>query len=151
MRVHSCLSCSGNLAYNFGRFWCKNRPFYYCKHAKYWFSEDPHCSLLIHSSKWAHMKYKRLGYISLSPIVVFVSNLACHEWKMAKNCFVPSFGQLMWQKLQKYIKLNPMNRKYLFQYDFPRGLMARVAGFHPAGPGSIPGWGETSFSSYFHV
>ena len=27
-------------------------------------------------------------------------------------------------------------------YLIPRGLMARIAGFHPAGPGSIPGVGD---------
>ena len=114
-RSHSCLYCSGNLAINFGRFWCKNRPFYYCKHGENWSSEDPHCSLLICSLKWAQVKYKRLGYISLSPIVVFRSNLTCHEWKMAKNGFVPRFGHFMWQKLQKSIKLKDINRKYPFQ------------------------------------
>ena len=27
----------------------------------------------------------------------------------------------------------------------PRGLTARIAGFHPAGPGSTPGVGKLSF------
>ena len=27
----------------------------------------------------------------------------------------------------------------------PRGLMARIPGFHPGGPGSIPGVGENIF------
>ena len=28
------------------------------------------------------------------------------------------------------------------KYQIPRGLMARILGFHPRGPGSIPGVGE---------
>ena len=31
----------------------------------------------------------------------------------------------------------------------PRGLMARIAGFHPAGPGSIPGVGVLIFLKLF--
>ena len=31
-------------------------------------------------------------------------------------------------------------------HSIPRGLMARIAGFHPAGPGSIPGVGGILFS-----
>ena len=30
-------------------------------------------------------------------------------------------------------------------YEIPRGLTARIAGFHPAGPGSTPGVGKTIF------
>ena len=30
-------------------------------------------------------------------------------------------------------------------HDIPRGLMARILGFHPRGPGSIPGVGEPLF------
>ena len=30
-------------------------------------------------------------------------------------------------------------------YEIPRGLTARIAGFHPAGPGSTPGVGNTFF------
>ena len=29
--------------------------------------------------------------------------------------------------------------------SIPRGLMARIPGFHPGGPGSIPGVGEKKF------
>ena len=29
--------------------------------------------------------------------------------------------------------------------SIPHGLMARIPGFHPGGPGSIPGVGETLF------
>ena len=32
-----------------------------------------------------------------------------------------------------------------FVYDIPCGLMARILGFHPRGPGSIPGVGEPLF------
>ena len=31
--------------------------------------------------------------------------------------------------------------------SIPRGLMARIPGFHPGGPGSIPGVGDI----FFHV
>ena len=32
-----------------------------------------------------------------------------------------------------------------FKYNIPRGLMARIPGFHPEGPGSIPGMGGLVF------
>ena len=96
--MHSGLYCSGNLALNFGRFWCKNRPFYYCKHGENWSSEDPHCSLLICSLKWAQVKYKRLGYISLSPFAVFSCYLTCQMQKMAKKRVVFVFRHYEWQK-----------------------------------------------------
>ena len=32
-------------------------------------------------------------------------------------------------------------------YTIPCGLVARIAGFHPAGPGSIPGMGNNFFES----
>ena len=42
--------------------------------------------------------------------------------------------------------------KFLLRFlKMLRGLEARIAGFHPVGPGSIPGRGETSFLSDFHV
>ena len=34
-------------------------------------------------------------------------------------------------------------------YIIPRGLMARIPGFHPGGPGSIPHVGEHFFSPFF--
>ena len=45
-----------------------------------------------------------------------------------------------------------MNQVYFknhFLQEVPRGLMARIAGFHPAGPGSIPGVGEFVFLVLF--
>ena len=54
------------------------------------------------------------------------------------------------RKLQKLIKMNDFFLKHLLQQEVPSGLMARIAGFHPAGPGSIPGVGEFIFKSYFH-
>ena len=36
-----------------------------------------------------------------------------------------------------------------FLYEVPNGLMARIAGFHPAGPGSIPGVGKSVFLVLF--
>ena len=35
--------------------------------------------------------------------------------------------------------------------NIPRGLTARIAGFHPAGPGSTPGVGIKSFFSRNHL
>ena len=32
----------------------------------------------------------------------------------------------------------------------PRGLMARIPGFHPGGPGSIPGVGELLFALFLN-
>ena len=32
-------------------------------------------------------------------------------------------------------------------HNIPRGLTARIAGFHPAGPGSTPGVGNTFYKS----
>ena len=34
-------------------------------------------------------------------------------------------------------------------YPVSLGLMARILGFHPRGPGSIPGVGEHFFGNYF--
>ena len=36
-------------------------------------------------------------------------------------------------------------RKILTDNEIPRGLTARIAGFHPAGPGSTPGVGNRHF------
>ena len=36
----------------------------------------------------------------------------------------------------------------LIHNAIPRGLMARIPGFHPGGPGSIPGVGEHLFRSF---
>ena len=41
------------------------------------------------------------------------------------------------QAMQLTYFLNLVSR-----HDIPRGLMARIPGFHPGGPGSIPGVGE---------
>ena len=39
-----------------------------------------------------------------------------------------------------YMSTKPVNVTTI-----PRGLTARIAGFHPAGPGSTPGVGKTIF------
>ena len=36
---------------------------------------------------------------------------------------------------------NEMHVKWVCKCDFPYGLVARILGFHPRGPGSIPGMG----------
>ena len=41
----------------------------------------------------------------------------------------------------KYIVVETMS----FCIKIPRGLTARIAGFHPAGPGSTPGGGSQNF------
>ena len=41
------------------------------------------------------------------------------------------------QAMQLTYFLNLVSR-----HDIPRGLMARIPGFHPGGPGSIPGVGD---------
>ena len=55
------------------------------------------------------------------------------------------------RKLQILIKLNDFSNTQVFSQDIPRGLMARIAGFHPAGPGSIPGVWELIFMLFFNV
>ena len=67
------------------------------------------------------------------------------EEKWQKNSWSPFFGPICDRKLQIYIKLNYFNSNKPFSQEVPRGLMARIAGFHPAGPGSIPGVGELFF------
>ena len=44
---------------------------------------------------------------------------------------------------------NDITISYSFFQEIPRGLMARILGFHPRGPGSIPGVGDLFFSTYF--
>ena len=36
-------------------------------------------------------------------------------------------------------------------YSIPHGLMARILGFHPRGPGSIPGVGDHFFSKAYLI
>ena len=52
------------------------------------------------------------------------------------------------RKLQKLIKMNDFFINHLVKYGGPLGLEARIAGSHPAGPGSIHGVGEL-FLFYF--
>ena len=49
------------------------------------------------------------------------------------------------------VKLNDFVSTHVFPQEVPRGLMARIAGFHPAGPGSIPGVGDLIFSTFFLI
>ena len=64
-----------------------------------------------------------------------------HVWKMrlVKQCLVSRAAQ---QKL-----LSQVLYFACFFSSIPRGLMARIPGFHPGGPGSIPGVGVQSFFS----
>ena len=39
----------------------------------------------------------------------------------------------------------------LLYVTIPRGLMARIPGFHPGGPGSIPGVGENFFAFHSNI
>ena len=40
---------------------------------------------------------------------------------------------------------NDITISYFFFQEIPHGLMARILGFHPRGPGSIPGVGDHTF------
>ena len=48
-------------------------------------------------------------------------------------------------ELKTRLKLNLICFKKTMSMRIPRGLMARILGFHPRGPGSIPGVGEPLF------
>ena len=45
-------------------------------------------------------------------------------------------------ELKTKLKLNLICFKKTKSMRIPRGLMARILGFHPRGPGSIPGVGD---------
>ena len=45
----------------------------------------------------------------------------------------------------KYILIEIYTVNWALLSSIPRGLMARIPGFHPGGPGSIPGVGVQSF------
>ena len=66
-----------------------------------------------------------------------------------KNAGFLFFGAMCDRKLQILVKLNDFVNTQVTSQEVPRGLMARIAGFHPAGPGSIPGVGELIFLCYF--
>ena len=92
--------------------------------------------------------------------------LVC-ESEMTKMIQKEQRRQLWAHKLQNKSKqspqcLHPLNlsKKTLkyqinnldhFQYPIPHGLMARILGFHPRGPGSIPGVGEHFCLFFFHL
>ena len=44
-----------------------------------------------------------------------------------------------------------VSRQILRFHPFPRGLAVRISGFHPGGPGSIPGVGTNCFFSSFYL
>ena len=43
--------------------------------------------------------------------------------------------------------LNLTLRQSIGRISVPCGLVARIAGFHPAGPGSIPGMGDEFYTN----
>ena len=47
------------------------------------------------------------------------------------------FTERMWSDL--------FDDKHIESWQIPHGLVARISGFHPGGPGSIPGAGEVGF------
>ena len=51
-------------------------------------------------------------------------------------------------KLNFYVKGQIVDFTHSF-LSIPHGLMARIPGFHPGGPGSIPGVGEPFFVIFF--
>ena len=60
------------------------------------------------------------------------------------------FSVVQVQKTTKKTQIErPSNQTHLL-IRIPRGLMARILGFHPRGPGSIPGVGEHLFLLYFY-
>ena len=46
----------------------------------------------------------------------------------------------------EYILIEVYTVNWTLPLSIPRGLMARIPGFHPGGPGSIPGVGEFLFA-----
>ena len=66
-----------------------------------------------------------------------------------KNAGFLFFGAMCDRKLQILVKVNEFINTQVLLQEVPCGLMARIAGFHPAGPGSIPGMGELFFRIYF--
>ena len=52
-------------------------------------------------------------------------------------------------ELKTKLKLNLICFKKTKSMRVPRGLMARILGFHPRGPGSIPGVGDPLFDHPF--
>ena len=52
------------------------------------------------------------------------------------------------QNRTEYILIEIYTVNWALLLSTPRGLMARIPGFHPGGPGSIPGVGEILFAFY---
>ena len=50
------------------------------------------------------------------------------------------------QNRTEYILIEIYTVNWALLSSIPRGLMARIPGFHPGGPGSIPGVGEFLFA-----
>ena len=70
-----------------------------------------------------------------------------HYWKTFLD--VATFRKLMptWGKLYNLINI----LYFAASSSIPHGLMARILGFHPRGPGSIPGVGEHFLPpTFFH-
>ena len=52
----------------------------------------------------------------------------------------------IWNIVLGYIHISI---KRIIIISIPHGLMARIPGFHPGGPGSIPGVGELPFLLFY--
>ena len=69
----------------------------------------------------------------INDIVVLMTLHRCFDCAQTYQCTQPCLFKFIF--------------KHLSRIHIPRGLTARIAGFHPAGPGSTPGVGTTTFLS----
>ena len=72
-----------------------------------------------------------------------------------KNISKLSHSHFLWKHLRRYCKRRRKedNLKgqllHIKQHLIRYGLVARISGFHPEGPGSIPGIGDSFFLIFF--
>ena len=67
----------------------------------------------------------------INDIVVLMTLHRCFDCAQTYQCTQPCLFKFIF--------------KHLSRIHIPRGLTARIAGFHPAGPGSTPGVGKIIF------
>ena len=65
--------------------------------------------------------------------------------KMLEKGIIDKMQSHLHYKTFSNLSKNEITNSYSFFQEIPRGLMARILGFHPRGPGSIPGVGEINF------